>query len=69
MGHRGQTRDGTGESRALDHLLQLDHWTFLLALCLVSANVAVNSRAVSAGAAGLLVVALVYDVYEFYVES
>lgn len=51
------------------HLLQLDHWTFLVALCLVSANVVVGSRVLSAVAAGLLVVALGYDAYEFYAES
>lgn len=52
----------------VSHLLQLDHWTFLLALGLVSANVVVNSRLVSAVAAALLLVALVYDAYEFYAE-
>lgn len=50
------------------HLLQLDHWTFLLALCLVSANVVVTSQYLSAIAALLLLVALVYDAVEFYAE-
>jgi len=49
----------------LRHLSQLDHWTFLLALALVVVNVVVGSRRVSAVAAGLLGVALVYDAYEF----
>jgi hypothetical protein len=63
------SNDDTGESAFLSHLLQLDHWTFLLALVLVAVNVAVNARALSAVAALLLVVALVYDVYEFYDEE
>lgn len=50
------------------HLLQLDHWTFLLALALVVANVWVVSPYLSAAAAGLLLVALGYDAYEFYAE-
>jgi len=63
-GSRTHGRD-TSVGRLADHLLQLDHWTFLLALLLVSANVAVQSWRLSAVAAGLLVVALVYDAYEF----
>ena len=51
-----------------DHLLQLDHWTFLLALALVVANIAVESSYLSAAAAALLVVALGYDAWEFYAE-
>ena len=54
------------EETILEHLRQPDHWTFLVALALVAANVIVGSRLVSAVAAGLLVVALVYDAYEFY---
>lgn len=50
------------------HLLQLDHWTFLLAFALVSANVVLVERALSAAAALLLAVALCYDAYEFYAE-
>lgn len=57
------------ESSIRSHLLQLDHWTFLLALGLVAANVVVNRRVVSGVAALLLLVALVYDVYEFYADS
>lgn len=58
----------TGDSTILSHLLQLDHWTFLLALVLVAVNVVRNSRVLSALAALLLTVALVYDAYEFYTE-
>jgi len=48
------------------HILQLDHWTFLLALGLVTANVWIVSPYLSGAAAGLLLVALGYDAYEFY---
>jgi len=59
--------DAAGSDDALlGHLLQLDHWTFLLALALVGANVWVGSPSLSAGAAALLLVALLYDAYEFY---
>jgi hypothetical protein len=51
------------------HLRQLDHWTFLLALGLVVANIVVNSPALSAAAAILLLVALGYDAWEFYAEQ
>jgi len=51
-----------------EHLRQLDHWTFLLALGLVILNIAVESWRVSALAAALLLVALVYDAAEFLVE-
>ena len=51
------------------HLRQLDHWTFLLALGLVVANIAVNSAALSAAAAALLLIALGYDAWEFYAEQ
>lgn len=60
--------DGTARGFAA-HLRQPDHWTFLLALGLVSTNVALGSRRVSAAAAALLVIALVYDAYEFYIAS
>ncbi|WP_436903300.1 hypothetical protein [Halovenus halobia] len=50
----------------LSHLRQLDHWTFLLALGLVLANIAVESWYLSAAAAVLLLVALGYDAWEFY---
>lgn len=61
--------EGHDESTVRSHLRQLDHWTFLLALGLVAANVVVNHRMLSAVATVLLVVALVYDVYEFYLEE
>ncbi len=63
-------RDGTetGSESVWDHLGQLDHWTFLLALSLVTANVVVQSGWVSATAATLLLVALAYDAAEFYTE-
>ncbi|MXR52837.1 hypothetical protein GRX03_14630 [Halovenus sp. WSH3] len=48
------------------HLRQLDHWTFLLALGFVIANIFVGSPYLSAGAAVLLLVALAYDAWEFY---
>lgn len=51
------------------HLRQLDHWTFLLALVLVTANVWVVSPYLSAAAAALLIVALCYDAYEFVDED
>jgi hypothetical protein len=63
------TSECHGESSIRSHLLQLDHWTFLLALVLVAANVVVNRRVVSGVAALLLLVALAYDVYEFYADS
>lgn len=50
----------------VSHLLQLDHWTFLVAFALVAANVFVNSRTLSAVAAVLLGVAFCYDLWEFY---
>jgi hypothetical protein len=50
------------------HLRQLDHWTFLLALGLVVANIVVGSAYLSAAAAVLLVVALCYDAWEFHAE-
>lgn len=59
---------GATEQSIWDHLRQLDHWTFLLALAAVTANVAVQSRWLSAAAAILLVIALVYDAAEFYAE-
>jgi hypothetical protein len=54
------------DSEAFAHLRQLDHWTFLVAFGLVSVNVFLNSRAVSAVAAALLAVAFCYDLWEFY---
>jgi hypothetical protein len=53
-------------SSFLSHLRQLDHWTFLLALGLVVANIALGSAYLSAAAAVLLFVALGYDAWEFY---
>lgn len=64
--------DGASPSEKSDsfgeHLRQLDHWTFLLALALVVANIAVGSSYLSAAAAALLAVALGYDAWEFYAE-
>lgn len=53
----------------VDHLQKADHWTFLLALGLVVANIAVNSPYLSAAAAVLLLVALAYDAWEFYASA
>ena len=53
------------EKSVLAHLKQLDHWTFLLALGLVVANIVVVSPYLSAFAATLLLIALCYDVWEF----
>ena len=65
-----QGHDTEAASRQLTaHLLQLDHWTFLLALAVVSTNVVVGSQRLSAVAAVLLLVALLYDVYEFYADQ
>jgi len=50
----------------LSHLKKVDHWTFLLAFGLVTANIVIVSPYLSAAAAVLLFVALVYDAYEFY---
>jgi hypothetical protein len=68
MGQSEQSNhDAAGHGETLrGHLLQLDHWTFLLALALVLANVWVGSPYLSAVAAALLLVALCYDAYEFY---
>ncbi|MFC7074682.1 hypothetical protein ACFQJ7_08005 [Halovenus rubra] len=66
MADTSETHHESPSDRVRDHLLQLDHWTFLLALGLVSANVILTSRVVSASAASLLVIALCYDLYEFY---
>jgi len=63
-----RTRDESSDG-VLDHLLQLDHWTFLLALALVAVNIAVNARVLSALAGALLLVALCYDLYEFYTDQ
>jgi hypothetical protein len=64
-----RTSEGPRDGRVLDHLLQLDHWTFLLAFALVVVNIFVNSRALSSVAGGLLLVALCYDLYEFYADQ
>jgi hypothetical protein len=68
MGRAEQSsHDTPGENESFrSHLLQLDHWTFLVALALVVANVWIVSPYLSAGAAVLLLVALCYDAYEFY---
>lgn len=63
-----RTTDESPDGRVLDHLLQLDHWTFLLAFGLVAVNIVVNSRVLSAVAGSLLLVALCYDLYEFYAD-
>jgi len=62
----GSVERGTDLDGFSAHLRKPDHWTFLLALVLVLANVVVGSRRVSAAAAGLLSAALVYDAYEFF---
>ena len=64
-GTAGESTDGESFG---SHLRKLDHWTFLLALGLVAANVAVTSPYLSATAAVLLLVALGYDAWEFYTE-
>ncbi|MFB6078087.1 MAG: hypothetical protein ABEJ80_03810 [Halarchaeum sp.] len=51
----------------LEHVTQLDHWTFLLAFAR-SAVETVRTRSVrSALVTGLLAVAFAYDAYEFAV--
>ena len=55
-----------GGDTLLGHLRKPDHWTFLLALVLVTVNIVVVSRYLSAAAAVLLFIALGYDAYEFY---
>jgi hypothetical protein len=62
-----ETAGGPNDGESLgSHLRKLDHWTFLLALALVAANIAVHSAYLSAAAAALLLVALGYDAWEFY---
>jgi hypothetical protein len=58
-----------GSESALEHLTQLDHWTFLCALGLVVVNIVVNSRKLSLSAAALLAVSLLYDLYEFWTDT
>lgn len=65
MARPTQESESTDES-LLAHLGQVDHWTFLLALILVTANIIVVSPYLSALAAALLLVALGYDAWEFY---
>jgi hypothetical protein len=60
--------ESSSEESVGSHLRKLDHWTFLLALGLVVTNIAVTSAYLSATAAVLLLVALAYDVWEFYAE-
>lgn len=60
------SRSDADDEQLTTHLRQLDHWTFLLALGLVTANIVVVSPYLSAAAAVLLVIALGYDAYEFY---
>ena len=62
------SRSDASDEQFTAHLRQLDHWTFLLALGLVTANIVVVSPYLSAGAAVLLLIALGYDAYEFYRE-
>lgn len=64
----GTAGESTDDESFSSHLRKLDHWTFLLALGLVMANVAVTSPYLSAAAALLLLVALGYDAWEFYAE-
>jgi len=61
--------DEESSEQLTTHLRQLDHWTFLLALGLVTANIVVVSPYLSAVAAVLLLIALGYDAYEFYRDS
>jgi hypothetical protein len=65
----GTATESNDEESFGTHLRKLDHWTFLLALGLVVANIAVNSAALSAAAAALLLIALGYDAWEFYAEQ
>ncbi|WEL16541.1 Uncharacterized protein SVXHr_0360 [Halorhabdus sp. SVX81] len=55
--------------RAIDHLRQLDHWTFLLALVLAAIDAMRTRRRVPQVVTGLLTVALVYDAYEFVTDD
>lgn len=64
MDQSAGSRDDAGESLRA-HLRKPDHWTFLLALAAVVANVFVVSRSLSALAAVLLLIALGYDAWEF----
>lgn len=64
----GESAEQTDGESILDHLRQPDHWTFLLALGLVVVNIVVVSPYLSALAASLLCVALIYDGWEFYFE-
>ena len=61
--------ESSGDDSVASHLRKLDHWTFLLALGLVAANIAVESAYLSAAATALLLVALGYDAWEFYAEG
>jgi hypothetical protein len=60
------SRSDSSDEKLSTHLRQLDHWTFLLALGLVTANIVVVSPYLSAAAAVFLLIALGYDAYEFY---
>ncbi|MFB6128604.1 MAG: hypothetical protein ABEJ47_02465 [Halorhabdus sp.] len=55
--------------RITDHLKQLDHWTFLLALGLAAIDAARTRRRLPQAVTGLLTVALVYDLYEFVTDD
>lgn len=57
-----------GES-PLEHLLQFDHWTFLLAFVTVLVNIVAGSRRLSIAAAALLASSIAYDLWEFYSEE
>lgn len=48
----------------LAHLRKHDHWTFLVGLLLVGANVRLEDRRLSAAALCFLLAALGYDCYE-----
>jgi len=60
------TGTGSTEERAIEHLLQFDHWTALLAFATVVVNVVVGSRRLRIAAALLLGSSIAYDVTEFY---
>jgi len=52
-----------------DHLAQLDHWTFLLALGVSAVETLRTRRLRPALVTALLCVALAYDAYEFVADE
>jgi len=55
--------------RAIDHLKQLDHWAFLVALGLAAIDAARTRRRLPVVVTGFLTVAFLYDAYEFIQED